>query len=82
MDNNALAIKFFYYTLNVDDFTYDFLLQLCHGVEGKRVKSKEKKIDYQDCEKCNVERIMYPHLGFYVCRSCGVCGNDICYWIQ
>ena len=21
---------------------------------------------------------MYPHLGFYVCPSCGVCGNDIC----
>ena len=21
---------------------------------------------------------MYPHLGFYVCPSCGVCGDDIC----
>ena len=24
-----------------------------------------------------VEIIMYPHLGFYVCLSCGVCGDDI-----
>ena len=22
--------------------------------------------------------MMYPHLGFYICPSCGVCGNDIC----
>ena len=21
---------------------------------------------------------MYPHLGFYVCPSCDVCGDDIC----
>ena len=21
---------------------------------------------------------MYPHLGFYVCPSCGVCSDDIC----
>ena len=35
-------------------------------------------IDYQHCEKCNVERMMYPHLGFYVCPSCGVCSDDIC----
>ena len=24
-----------------------------------------------------VERMMYPHLGFYVCPSCGVCVDDI-----
>ena len=35
-----------------------------------------EKICYQHCEKCNVERIMYP-LGFYVCPSCGVCGDNI-----
>ena len=29
-------------------------------------------------EKCNVERMMYPHLGFYICPSCGVCSDDIC----
>ena len=29
-------------------------------------------------EKCNVKRMMYPHLGFYVCPSCGVCSDDIC----
>ena len=56
----------------VDDFTYDFPLQICQEVEGKQVKAKEKKIDYQRCEKCNVERMMYPHLGFYVCLSCVV----------
>ena len=47
----------------VDDFTYDFLLQVCQQVEGKQVKAKEKKIDYQHSEKRNVERMMYPHLG-------------------
>ena len=62
----------------VDDFKYDFLLQVCEGVQGKQVKVKEKNIDYQHCEKCNVERIMYPHLVFYVCPSCGVCSNNIC----
>ena len=57
---------------------YDFLLQVCQEVEGKQVKAEEKKIDYQHCEKCNVERMMYPHLGFYVCPSCGVYGDDMC----
>ena len=61
-----------------DDFTYDFLLQVCQEVEGKQVKAKEKKICYQHCEKCNVERMMYSHLGFYICPSCGVCRDDIC----
>ena len=60
----------------LEDFTYDSLLQVCEGVQGKD-KVKEKKIDYQQCEKCNVERIMYLHLRFYVCPSCGVCGDDI-----
>ena len=46
-------------------------------VTGYKAKVKEKKIDYQHCEECNVERIMYPQLGFYVCPSCGVCGDDI-----
>ena len=63
----------------LEDFTYNFQLQLRHEiVEGKQVKAEEKKIDYQYCEECNLERIMYPHLGFYVCPSCGVCSNDIC----
>ena len=61
-----------------DNFTYDFPLQVCERVQGKQVKAKERKIDYQHCEKCNVERIMHPHLGFYICLSCGVCGDDIC----
>ena len=34
----------------VDDFTYDFLLQVYQEVEGKQVKVKGKKIDYQRCE--------------------------------
>ena len=59
----------------LEDFTYDFLLQVCEEVQGK-AKVKEKKIDHQHCEECNVERITYP-LGFYVCPSCGVCGDDI-----
>ena len=42
------------------------------------VKTKEKEIDYQHCEKCYVERMMCPHLGFYVCPSCDVRGDDIC----
>ena len=46
-------------------------------VKGCKAKVKEKKIDYQHCEECSVERMMYPHLGFYVCPSCGVCGDDI-----
>ena len=47
-------------------------------MESKQVKVKEKKIDHRHCEKCNVERMMYPHLGFYVCPSCGVCGDNMC----
>ena len=47
----------------LEDFTYDFLLQ----VQGK-TKVNLKKIDYHQCEECN---------GFYLCPSCGVCGNDI-----
>ena len=31
----------------VDDFIYEFPLQVCQEVEGKQVKAKEKKIDYQ-----------------------------------
>ena len=63
----------------VDDFTYDFLLQVCQEVvEGKQVKAEEKKIDDQHCEECSVERIMYLDLGLYVCLSCGLCGDDIC----
>ena len=45
-------------------------------VQGK-VRVKEKRINYLYCEECNVEGMMYPHLGFYVCPSCGVCGDDI-----
>ena len=60
----------------LEDFTYDFLLQVCKGVQGK-AKVKEEKIDYQHCEECNVARMMYPHLGFYICPSCGVCSDDI-----
>ena len=56
----------------------DFLLQVCQEVEGKQVKTKEKKIDYQHCEKRNQESMMYPYLGFYVCWSSGVCSDDIC----
>ena len=62
----------------LEDFTHDSLLQVCQEVEGKQVKAKEKKIDHQHCEECNVERIVYPHLGFYVCPSYDVCGDDIC----
>ena len=51
---------------------------MCQGIQDKQIKAKERKTDYQHCEKCNVERIMYPHLGLHVCPSCGVCGNDIC----
>ena len=58
----------------VDDITYDF--QVCEGVQGK-AKGKEKNIEYQHCEECNVERMMYSHLGFYVCPSCVLCGIDI-----
>ena len=60
----------------LEDFTYDSLIQVCEGVQGK-AEVKEKTIDYQHCEECNVGRMMYPHLGFYVCPSCGVCGDDI-----
>ena len=60
----------------LEDFTYDFLLQVCEGAQGK-ARVKEKKIDFQHCEECNVERMMYPHLGFYAYPSCGVFGDDI-----
>ena len=59
----------------LDDLTYDFLLQVCEAVQGK-AKLKETKFDYRHCEECNVERMMYP-LGFYVCPSCSVFGDDI-----
>ena len=39
----------------LDDFTYDFLLQVCEGVQDKQVKAKERKIIIKT-EKCNVER--------------------------
>ena len=42
-----------------------------------RLRLRRKKIDYRFCEECNVERMMYPHLGFYVRLSCSVCGDDI-----
>ena len=61
----------------VDDPSYDFLLQVCKGVQGKAKVYKEKKIDHRYCEECNVERMMYPNLGFNVCPTCGVCGDDI-----
>ena len=60
----------------LEDFTYDSLLQLCEGIRDKAAKVKEKKIDSLYCEECSVERIMYP-LGFYVCPSSGVCGDNI-----
>ena len=66
----------------VDDFPYDFLLQVCQEVEGEQVKAKERKINYQHREKCDVDRMMYPHMGFYVCPSCGVCSDGMCYRIQ
>ena len=40
-----------------------FYYKYAKEVEGKQVKAKEKKIDYQHSEKRNVERMMYPHLG-------------------
>ena len=55
----------------VDNFVYEFLLQVCQEVEGKQVKAKEKKIDYQHYEKRNEERMMYPHSGFYARPSFG-----------
>ena len=61
----------------LEDFTYDSLLQICEEVQGKVKVYEKKKIDYQHCEECNVKRIMYSNLGFYVCPSCGVCGDDI-----
>ena len=60
----------------LEDFTHDYILQLCEGVQG-RVKVKKKRIDSRYCEECNVERIMYSHLGFYICPSCGVGGDNI-----
>ena len=45
----------------LEDFTYDFLLQVCEGVQGK-AKVKEKR-SIINTEECNVERIMYPNLG-------------------
>ena len=35
----------------LEDFTCDFLLQECKGVQDNS-KVKKKKIDYQDCEEC------------------------------
>ena len=58
------------------DFIYDSLLQICEGVQGK-AEIKEKKMDYQHCKECDVERMMYPDLRFYVYPSCGVFGNDV-----
>ena len=58
----------------LEDFTYDFLLQVYEGVQDKVYK--KKKIDSRYCEECNVARIMYP-LGFYVRPSCGVSGDNI-----
>ena len=43
-----------------EGFTYDSVLQVCEGVQGKVNAHKEKKIDYLYCEGCNVGRIMYP----------------------
>ena len=60
----------------VDNLTHGFLLQAYEGVQGK-AKAREKKSHYGHCEKCDVEQMMYPHLGFYVCPSCGVCGYHI-----
>ena len=34
----------------VDNLTYDFLLQVFEGVQGK-AKAKEKKIDYRHCDE-------------------------------
>ena len=63
----------------VEDFHISLsVIQLRQEVERKKIKAKEKKIDYQHCEKCNVEGMMYPHRRFYVSPSCGVCSNDIC----
>ena len=60
----------------LEAFTYDYIcIQVCEGVQGK-VKVY-KKIDYRCCEECNVERITYPHSGFYVCPNCGVCSDGI-----
>ena len=58
----------------LEDFTYDFLLQVCEGVQDKVKVYKKKKVDSRYCEKCNVERIP---LGFYVCPSCDLCGDNI-----
>ena len=44
--------------------------------KASRLRLRRKR-SIMDTEKCNVERIMYPHLGFYVCPSCGVCSDDI-----
>ena len=44
----------------LEDFTYDFLLQVCEGVQDKVKVYKKKKIDSRYCEECYVERIMYP----------------------
>ena len=53
----------------------DSLLLLGEVVQGKVKFYRKKKIDSRYCEKCSVERIMYP-LGF-VCPSCGVYGDNI-----
>ena len=57
------------------DFIYEFLLQLCEGVQGW-AKVKERKIDFEHYKEYNVERMTYPHLRF-VCPSYGVCGDNI-----
>ena len=59
----------------LEDFTYDSLLQIGEEVQGTVKVYKKKKIDFRYCQECNMERIMYP-LGFYVCPSCGVCGDN------
>ena len=53
----------------LDDLTYDFLLQVCEGVQGKVKVYEKKKIDYRYCEECNVERMIYPHLDFTYARA-------------
>ena len=54
-----------------------FYYKYAKKVEGKQLKAKEKR-SIIDTEKCNVENVMYPHSRFFVCPSCGVCGEDIC----
>ena len=42
----------------LEDFTYDFLLQVCERVQGKVKAYKEKMIDYLYCEEHIVESMM------------------------